>query len=576
MITGIEGAGAPHGTSYDSGGQQITCGLAQDYMTAKVSKLSSGDAAASCYRARSAWHQSCCGYSCEPPPVCECEDTWTDPEFGGTCAETQQGCPATSCSAILPTGPTTDDATGPTTCDSVCGASTCGALKDLLQCSELEASGCDCAGCCVENEPPATQEIKGVQCAREDVVVVNDYGSFMIGSALTPPGPWCTAQTEDDLCYTESVPQRTGELEYYCSDDVGPGSCARCDVKPACLKKCGASTCGALKGKLRCSELEGISGCDCTGCCEEIETKRPEPWCKLKVTPCTPGAAGDPRENGTSGVAIAAEYDYDQDPESQNNWMYCTKVQDLPAKEFKIIVTAEGTVADFDKDGFETGMRTLLACEMPLCEVAVAVTAASVKVEATVTDANKGGGGAVAKADTLQGITPAELSELSAALGVTLLSAPTVTAPIDIVATVAFAPPPPLPPPSPPPPSPPPVLAIADKDELKIAVTLYMQTAEEATATYGPIAGWDVSAITDMAELFYDLDQFNADISSWDTSKVTTMAYMFDYAEAFNQPLSFDTSKVTTMYGMFSNTVVFNQPLSFDTSKVTTMGYMFS
>ena len=33
-----------------------------------------------------------------PPPECECQDTWTSPGDDGTCAKTQQGCPATSCS----------------------------------------------------------------------------------------------------------------------------------------------------------------------------------------------------------------------------------------------------------------------------------------------------------------------------------------------------------------------------------------------------------------------------------------------------------------------------------------------
>merc|ERR1712194_135312 len=70
--------------------------------------------------------------------------------------------------------------------------------------------------------------------------------------------------------------------------------------------------------------------------------------------------------------------------------------------------------------------------------------------------------------------------------------------------------------------------------------------------TYGPIADWDVSAISDMSNLFKDLKYFNADISSWHTSGVTDMNWMFASAQSFNQPLSFDTSSVTTMESMFS------------------------
>ena len=104
--------------------------------------------------------------------------------------------------------------------------------------------------------------------------------------------------------------------------------------------------------------------------------------------------------------------------------------------------------------------------------------------------------------------------------------------------TPPLSPPPPLPPLPPalppyppdaaprPSPSPPPY-AFADTASLRTAVEAYNADAASATATYGPISSWDVSAVTSMHGLVADLEQFNADISSWDTSSVTDMGAMF-------------------------------------------------
>merc|ERR1712021_291831 len=91
------------------------------------------------------------------------------------------------------------------------------------------------------------------------------------------------------------------------------------------------------------------------------------------------------------------------------------------------------------------------------------------------------------------------------------------------------------------------------KTSLQSAVSAYNFNPTAAIAKYGLIANWDVSAITDMSSLFYNMRIFNADISNWDTSKVTDMGNMFFSASVFNQPLSFDTSKVTNMDNMFYN-----------------------
>ena len=81
------------------------------------------------------------------------------------------------------------------------------------------------------------------------------------------------------------------------------------------------------------------------------------------------------------------------------------------------------------------------------------------------------------------------------------------------------------------------------KGALQTAVREYDDDVALAEAMYGPIAGWDVSAITDMSYLFfyYSWKNFNADISNWNTSSVTSMEAMFYRASAFNQPLSLDT-----------------------------------
>jgi len=42
-------------------------------------------------------------------------------------------------------------------------------------------------------------------------------------------------------------------------------------------------------------------------------------------------------------------------------------------------------------------------------------------------------------------------------------------------------------------------------------------------ATYGPIEDWDVSEVTNMRFVFYNLGSFNADLSEWNTGAVTTM-----------------------------------------------------
>ena len=73
---------------------------------------------------------------------------------------------------------------------------------------------------------------------------------------------------------------------------------------------------------------------------------------------------------------------------------------------------------------------------------------------------------------------------------------------------------------------------IEDEDDLRTAAQEYNANVTAATATYGPIADWNVSAITDMSELFFNMGGFNAKITNWDTSSVTNMRGMFQVVRA--------------------------------------------
>ena len=114
------------------------------------------------------------------------------------------------------------------------------------------------------------------------------------------------------------------------------------------------------------------------------------------------------------------------------------------------------------------------------------------------------------------------------------------------------------------------------KAELQEAVDLHYDDPNNAISIYGEFNTWNVSAITDMSELFINNDTFNEDISEWDTSNVINMQHMFLGAESFNGQISnWNTSNVTDMGGMFVRTS-FNQDIgSWDTSNVTYMGEMF-
>ena len=113
--------------------------------------------------------------------------------------------------------------------------------------------------------------------------------------------------------------------------------------------------------------------------------------------------------------------------------------------------------------------------------------------------------------------------------------------------------------------------------ELKDVVKLWYENKEEFIKKYGHISDWDTSRVTDMSNLFEDMQSFNEDISRWNTSKVNNMDWLFGGATSFNQVISsWYTGNVTDMNGMFYYARSFNEDISsWDTSKVINMSCMF-
>ena len=99
----------------------------------------------------------------------------------------------------------------------------------------------------------------------------------------------------------------------------------------------------------------------------------------------------------------------------------------------------------------------------------------------------------------------------------------------------------------------------------------------KAEAKYGPVAAWDVSAVTNMRFLFRDFYRHNVDVSAWDVSAVTNMYGLFNGCTTFNADVSaWDVSAVTNMVWLFNECWSFNGDVSaWDVSAVTEMSGLF-
>ena len=110
------------------------------------------------------------------------------------------------------------------------------------------------------------------------------------------------------------------------------------------------------------------------------------------------------------------------------------------------------------------------------------------------------------------------------------------------------------------------------------AVTDMSQMFDGATSFNQQIGDWEVGSVTNMTAMFQGATSFNQPISNWDVSLVTNMRFMFREANAFNQPLGdWKVSSVINMNGMFRDATEFDQDLgAWDVGKVENMADMFN
>ena len=116
------------------------------------------------------------------------------------------------------------------------------------------------------------------------------------------------------------------------------------------------------------------------------------------------------------------------------------------------------------------------------------------------------------------------------------------------------------------------------KAELQTAVDLWVSDRAAALGTYGEINTWNVSAITNMSDLFFNKTDFNDDISNWVVSNVTNMQNMFNGASSFDEDITiWDVSSVTNMSSMFIGAIAFNRNIgAWNMSQVENMSQMFN
>ena len=78
---------------------------------------------------------------------------------------------------------------------------------------------------------------------------------------------------------------------------------------------------------------------------------------------------------------------------------------------------------------------------------------------------------------------------------------------------------------------------------------------------YGIMPDWDVSRVTDMSKAFYDMWDFNGDLSKWDVKNLKNAQEMFYGADTFNADISkWNTQNLQNCQDMFHDAKVLIDP----------------
>lgn len=105
--------------------------------------------------------------------------------------------------------------------------------------------------------------------------------------------------------------------------------------------------------------------------------------------------------------------------------------------------------------------------------------------------------------------------------------------------------------------------AFSDTSELIDVVRLWQTDPIDVGSNYGPIERWNISNITSMASVFYDISDFEHDyLSQWDVSRVTSARWLFHSTTTFRANLTtWDTRKWEDLSGLFAFSTGFTSNL---------------